>query len=211
VKPTFKRVALGGPVRTLALDFDGVIASTQAAKAAYAREELGLDLDERLLKEPRFVGIFGQDEGTRLYTEVYRGVYGSERMLTQVSPVPGALAGIAALQCRGYRCIVVTSRDGTADDPDSLAGWAWRFLAHHGFSVRCSDFYTTASRSKLAICRATGAFGLVDDDYAKLLPVMAAGLPGYLFTTTANCDDESLHSPFSAIRVRDWDHLLEIV
>ena len=198
-------------MKTLALDFDGVIASTQAAKVQFAREAFGLDLDEALLKGPRFVEIFGHDEGARLYTEVYRGVYGSERMLSHVAPVPGAREGIAALQGRGYRCLVVTSRDGPADDPDSLAGWAWRFLAHHGFTVKHTDFFTTGHQSKLAICLATGASALVDDDYEKLLPVLAAGLPGYLFTTIANCDDETRHSPFLATRVRDWDHLLAIL
>jgi hypothetical protein len=198
-------------MKTLAIDFDGVIASTQAAKAAYAREVLGLDLDESLLKEPRFVEIFGPDEGIRRYAQVYRGVYGSERMITHVPPVPGARAGIHALQARGYRCVVVTSRDGSAADPDSLAGWAWRFLAHHGFSVERADFFPTGNQSKLAICQATAAVGLVEDDYDKLLPVMAAGLPGYLFTTKANGDAEARHSPFLALRVRDWDHLLGIL
>jgi hypothetical protein len=198
-------------MKTLALDFDGVIASTQAAKVQFACEAFGLDLDESLLKGPHFVEIFGHDEGNRLYTEVYRGVYGSERMLTDVAPVPGARAGIAALQARGYRCLVVTSRDGPADDPDSLAGWAWRFLAHHDFPVQHADFFTTGRQSKLAICQATAACALVDDDYEKLLPVMAAGLPGYLFTTVANADDETRHSPFLAIRVHDWDHLLAIL
>jgi beta-phosphoglucomutase-like phosphatase (HAD superfamily) len=198
-------------MKTLALDFDGVIASTQPAKVEFAREAFGLDLDESLLKGPRFVEIFGYDEGNRLYTEVYRGVYGSERMLTHVAPVPGAREGIAALQARGYRCLVVTSRDGPADDPDSLAGWARRFLVHHSFTVQHADFFTTCHQSKLAICQATAACALVDDDYEKLLPVMAAGLPGYLFTTNANKDDEALHDPFLAIRVDDWDHLLKIL
>ena len=36
----------------------------------------------------------GQDEGIRRYTEVYRGVYGSERMFTHVYPVPGAREGV---------------------------------------------------------------------------------------------------------------------
>jgi hypothetical protein len=198
-------------VRTLAIDFDGVIASTQAAKAEYAREELGLDLDEYWLKQPRFVELFGHEEGIRRYTGLYRGVYGSERMLTHVPPVPGAREGIRELQARGYRCVVVTSRDGSADDHDSLAGWAWRFLAHHGFPVQRSDFYTTGRQSKQAICLETGSLGLVDDDYEKLLPVMAVGLRGYLFTTKANHDDEAKYSPFSAIRVRDWRHFLEIL
>lgn len=200
-----------GTVRTLAIDFDGVIASTQAAKAEFVREELGLDLDEYFLKWHRFIEMFGADKGNRLYSEVLEGVYGSERMLTHVPPMPGARESITGLQARGYRCIVVTSRDGTVDDNDSLAGWAWRFLAHYGFSVKRSDFFPTGNQSKLTICLATDAFGLIDDDYQKLLPVIAVGLKGYLFTTNANHDDEAKYSSFSAIRVRDWYHLLEIV
>jgi hypothetical protein len=65
-------------VRTLATDSDGVIASTQAARAECVRAELGLDLDEYFPKQQRFIGMFGKDKGNRFYSEVLQRVNGSE-------------------------------------------------------------------------------------------------------------------------------------
>jgi hypothetical protein len=196
---------------TIALDFDGVVADTEPAKARFAREELGLDLDLSSMKRHRFVERFGTGEGERLYDQIIQGVYGSERMLTQVTPLPRAREGILLLQTWGYRCVIVTSRRGSAEQGDSRAGWAWRFLQHHCFSISRSDFFNVDDGPKHAVCQQVGALGLVDDDYAKLLPVIEAGLTGYLFSARTNLDAERRHRPFLALRVRDWPHLLEIL
>ena len=64
------------------------------------------------------------------------------------------------------------------------------------------------SKSKLDVCLTLGAHGLVDDDYAKIVPVIAAGLKGYLFSTKTNSAAEEEYPAFQGIRVADWNHLV---
>jgi hypothetical protein len=125
--------------------------------------------------------------------------------------MPYAHNGIAQLRSWGYRCVILTSRSGSTDNSNSQAGWAWRFLDQHRFQVEKSDFFSVDNQSKLQVCREIGAFGLVDDDYSKLLAVIEAGLKGYLFSTKTNRHAETKYHPFLAVRVRNWHHLLKVL
>jgi 5'(3')-deoxyribonucleotidase len=195
----------------IALDFDGVIADSDAAKVRYAREVLGLDVRQRDLKRRHFRRIFGEAQGDRLYTQIIQDVYTTERMLTDLQLMPHAREGMAQLRAMGLRYVIVTSRLGSIEEAESMAEWAWRFLVDRGLAVAREDFINTNHRSKLEACLAAGAFGLVDDDYAKLEPVIRVGLQGYLFTTKTNTQAERVHDPFEAVRVEDWLHLVAVL
>lgn len=196
--------------KTIALDFDGVIAGTDRAKVEFAREKLGLEIEERNAKQRYFEEIFGYSQGVHFYSRLIDGVYNSERMLTSVSVVSGAKEGIVLLQNLGWRCIVVTSRQGEKDGgPDSQAMWAWRFLLQHGFPLTQNDFYHVNGESKLTTCLNLEAQALVDDDYQKLLPLIEAGIRGFLFSTQTNRYEE--YVPFLGTRVRDWPDLVRIL
>lgn len=197
--------------KTLAIDFDGVIAHTEPAKAKFAREELGLNLEERLMKQRHFIELFGMERGVSLYSQIIDGVCASERMLIEVGVVAKAGDSIAQLRESGWHCIVVTSRHRSTDDDsdNSQAEWAWRFLKHHRFQISRNDFFPIGNQSKLDICLHFKACALVDDDYLNLLPIINAGIEGYLFSSVTNISDEQSYQPFLATRVAGWIDLVE--
>ncbi len=199
--------------KTLAIDFDGVIANTGPAKAKFAREELGLDIAESLMKQRYFVELFGVQRGVHLYDCIVDAIYNSERMLSDVPLVANARESIAQLQDLGWRCVVVTSRYGSAhsESGNSPAKWAWQFLQLHEFDISGRNFFNVNEQSKLQVCLDTQAHALLDDDYLKLLPVLEAGIRGYLFTTKTNNLDEEIYQPFLAKRVHNWPHLLSTI
>ena len=197
-------------MKIIAIDFDGVIADSDAAKVAFARDELGLDVSERFMKERYFSELFGEGRGRSLYAHILENVYRTERML-EAPMMPHSREGISQLRAGGWSCAVVTSRSGRLDDSGSYAFWAWRYLQENGYEIEEKDFLTVNGGSKLDVCLALGAHGLVDDDYAKIEPVIAAGLKGYLFSTQTNSAVEEEVPAFQGIRVEDWNHLVGIL
>lgn len=193
--------------RILAIDFDGVIADSDKAKLIFAREELGLQVSESQLKHRYFVEIFGEKQGTDLYRRIIRTIYHSERMLT-VPLVPGASEGLAALQQAGWEYVVITSRDGSPHEEGSSAYCGWKLMEQKGIHILKRDFINVNESSKLAACLSRGAYGLMDDDYSKLIDVIAGGLTGFLFSTQTNRCAEKEYHPFLANRVNGWSDLV---
>lgn len=191
--------------KTVALDFDGVIAYTDLAKTKYAREWLGLDVEESNMKRKYFIELFGE-RGDFLYSQVTNGIYETEEMLN-VPVMPFASQGIKNLQKNGWRCVVATSRSGTISDHSALS-WAWKFIVENNITINIEDFYSSQKGSKLDICLKVGARVLVDDDYNKLLPIVEYGFTGFLFTTKPNSNSENEYRPFLAHRIKDWHDLL---
>ncbi|MHC1781550.1 MAG: hypothetical protein AB9891_02095 [Anaerolineaceae bacterium] len=192
---------------TLALDFDGVIADSDSAKLRFARDELGLDVSEEQIKHHYFLDIFGKEKGHRLYQHIIRKIYHSERML-DVPLVSGAGEGLEALRKSGWKCVVVTSRNGSPYIEGSSAYWGWKLMTLNGIEIKKADFINVNESSKLEACLALDAYGLVDDDYSKLAPVIAGGLKGFLFSTKTNCHAEQEYQPFLAERVNGWLELI---
>jgi len=196
--------------KTIAIDFDGVIANSDSAKVAFARDELGLDVSEGDMKERYFVELFGEERGRGLYARILESIYRSERML-ETPMMPHSREGLSKLRAAGWSCAVLTSRSGSLTDGDSYAYWAWRYLQEHGYEIEEGNFLNVNGRTKLDMCLALDAHGLVDDDYAKIAPVIAAGLKGYLFSTQTNRGAEEEYPAFQGIRVEDWDHLVRML
>jgi hypothetical protein len=196
--------------KTIAIDFDGVIANSDIAKVRFARNELGLDVSEHVMKERYFIELFGEERGKQLYAHIIDSIYRSERML-ETPMMPFSREGISKLRAAGWSCAVVTSRSGPLRDSGSFAFWAWRFLQQNGYEIESRDFLTVNGKSKLDVCLALDAHGLVDDDYSKIVPVIAAGLKGYLFSTQTNSEVEEEYPAFQGIRVADWYHLVSML
>jgi hypothetical protein len=196
--------------KTLAIDFDGVVADSDAAKLRFAREELGLDVSEEQIKYHYFLKIFGPERGHELYLNIITTIYHTERMLT-VPMVTGACESLARLESAGWQCVVVTSRNGSPYEEGSSAYWAWTLMNKNGIAIAKDDFINVNEGSKLEACQARTACGLLDDDYSKLAPVIAGGLKGFLFSTKTNSYAESEYTPFLATRVNHWSHLEELL
>lgn len=196
--------------KTIAIDFDGVIAETDIAKVNFARNELGLDVTQSSMKERYFMKLFGEDRGRKLYSHIIKSVYFSEQML-KVPRMPFSREGISNLCEAGWTCVVITSRSGSADEQDSPAYWSWRYLQEHAYKIEKENFIGVNENSKLDACLARNSRGLIDDDYSKILPIIDAGLKGYLFSTETNALAEQEYPIFQGIRVNDWKHLTEIL
>jgi hypothetical protein len=201
--------------KNIAIDFDGVIANTDFAKVNFARSVLGLDVTERLMKERYFVELFGGEQGKTLYSCISKSIYHSEKML-KVPMVSSSRDGIAKLRKAGWTCIIVTSRSGSLKDDSSSAYWAWRFLQENKYEIEEENFINVNDNpendnSKLDVCLSLNLHGLVDDDYSKILPIIDAGMKGYLFSTQTNSEIEKENPTFQGIRVNDWNDLVEIL
>jgi hypothetical protein len=192
--------------QTIAIDFDGVIADSDTAKLKFAREEMGLNVTEEQIKHHYFLQIFGEARGDQLYRRIIRTIYHSERML-EVALVAGAREGLAALENCGWRYVVITSRAGSVNQEGSSAYWGWKVMRQNGIEIEKDNFINVNEGSKLEACLSRRCHGLVDDDYSKLVDVIAGGLQGFLFTTRTNRRAEQEYSPFLAKRVDDWAHL----
>lgn len=190
----------------LAIDFDGVIAESDLAKVNFARNVLGLDVTEQVMKKRYFVEMFGEEQGDMLYAEIIQNIYRSEKML-EVSMRPFSREGISKLCTAGWTCMIVTSRSGSLREKNTSAYWAWRFLLANGYKIEQRNFISVGKESKVEVCLELNAHGLVDDDYSKILPVVDAGLQGYLFSSQTNKNAETESPAFRGIRVKDWEHL----
>lgn len=196
--------------KTIAIDFDGVITNSDFAKANFARNELGLDVTEHVMKESYFVELFGNERGKMLYSQIIKGVYQTEKML-EVPMMPFSREGISSLIKAGWICVVVTSRSGMVSEKGSSAYWSWRFLQENGYEIKRRNFVNVNGKSKLDVCIELNTYGIVDDDYSKLVPLINAGLKGFLFSTQTNSNAEKEYSPFYGIRVKDWMHLTQVL
>jgi hypothetical protein len=196
--------------RTIAIDFDGVIADSDALKLKFAREELGLDVTEEQIKQHYFQQIFGEERGLKLYRHIIRTIYHSDRML-EVTLTPGACEGLAALDKAGWKPVVVTSRAGSPHMEGSSAYWGWKVMRNHGIAIKKEDFINVNESSKLEACLARDAYGLLDDDYSKLADVIDGGLKGFLFSTKTNRRAEEEYKPFLAKRVNGWPEFVSIL
>lgn len=188
--------------KTIAIDFDGVIADTDPLKLSFARNVLGLKCDQSMMKLNYFIQEFGV-QGGKIYGNIIKGVYQTDLMLT-AKVIRDAKESIAELQEQGWRCIVVTSRTGAINQESSALYWAWRFIQANDINISNNNFFSSQGDSKLAICKSTEAFALVDNDYEKLLPIIDSGLLGYLFSSSTNSMAEKENRDFRAIRVNGW-------
>lgn len=197
--------------KILAIDFDGVIANSDELKEDYAKSALGLNIKQKDLKRWYFIEKFGEEKGSSLYSQIISNVYASQRMLTDLKLMPFVKESIAALNENNIKCYIVTSRHGSINEKGSMAWWAWRYIIQNNLMINERQFINTNDLPKHDVCLNLKAFGLVDDDYQKLIPVINAGLQGFLFSTNTNKYAEKEHKDFNAIRIDDWNHLVTLI
>ena len=200
-------------MKTIGIDFDGVIADASIPKLKYAKEVLGLvGLEKSVLKRDYFISRFGLANGDSLYTKMINALYNSSSML-EVPLVQGCIEGIQALQLLSWRCIIITSREGKRNNYsiDNQAGWAWEYIKVNKVPVNYEDFFSKHDGTKETLCLMNNAFGLVDDDYQKLHPVIRSGLKGFLFSSENNQHAENIYHPFDAVRIQNWHDLPKIL
>jgi len=156
-----------------ALDYDGTIADTNAIKARWIRDNLGIKVAPYNCDHTWCAPIIGEEE----YKRMSAVVYNRENSLA-AEPVDGALSALKRLAEHGP-VFVVTARDG------SNAPFAVEWLNDRGLMRYIERIVPWNGGPKIATARAIGCRALVDDDIRHLLKEPAGNLkllllkPGY--------------------------------
>lgn len=192
----FDRPAIG-------VDYDGTIADTNAIKAAWIRENLGIEVPPWRTDRTLCVPIIGLEAYERMSKIVY-----SPELSAQAKEVPGASHAIKTLAAR-YRIYVVTARN----DAQIASSRAW--LEKMGILPYISGFLSSAERapdgtrlSKAALCAKYGIRILVDDDERHLRDVHVPGLQRILLKS--GCD-EALEPEPGIELATSWRQVLELL
>lgn len=147
-----------------AIDFDGTIADTNRAKAAWALEHLGTVIAPWDCDRTSCLPIIGPDAYARMADCVF------ERESTmRTDPVPGAAEALRWLSERGEVHVV------TARQPERMA-YARQWCEDRRLLHLVARFSSSKGTTKEAICRALEASVLVDDDLRHLREVQLVGL-----------------------------------
>jgi phosphoglycolate phosphatase-like HAD superfamily hydrolase len=147
--------------KTLALDYDGVIADTNRVKSDWIAENLGQDVPPWLCNRTECVPIIGLEN----YNRMSPIVYGREASL-RARPMPGVLEAVRTLR-QAYHLIIVTART------EEQIQWTREWLAQQGIENEFEGIHSSSGGvAKAEIVHRLGAFALVEDDirHLKKLP-----------------------------------------
>ena len=141
-----------------AIDYDGTIADTNAAKTLWIREHLGLVVPGHQCNRTACAPIIGLDAYERMSKEVY-----GEEMTLAAGPVPGAGAALEALASMGAVYVLSARRE-------ELLQYSLEWLRTRGWDRFIADAVPAPAASKVAIALELGCPVLVDDDARHLKP-----------------------------------------
>jgi len=154
--------------RRFALDYDGTIADTNALKARWVRERLGLKVAAACCDRTSLVPVIGE----RAYRRLAEAVYEAE-LSAVAEPLAGAEQGLRRLAAAGEVYVV------SARLPHRLA-YARAWLAARGLAGCVREVLTSHGGTKAALCARLGAQCLIDDDPRHLRALAGTGCAGLL-------------------------------
>lgn len=127
--------------------------------------------------------------------------------------VPGAKEGVAALKAKGFRLVIVTSRQLVIKE--ATHKWLQLNFPEGTFDeVAFGNHWgkNGTKTSKLDLCKDLGASILVDDTYNYIKEVSEAGLHGILFNLDNSYPwNKTDELPRGATRASDWNSVVEQV
>ena len=177
---------------SIAIDFDATIADTNSVKAAWIKENLGIEVPSsrcgRTNCEP-IIGIANYEEMAEL-------VYG-DKATAVTPPVQGAIEAIYSL-ARRASLFVVTNRC------DSNVQWAESWLEKQGVSTQIEAIVSAARTTKTQVCADSGLDILLDDDICHCST--NSKLKFVLFDPYGNGS-----SIWNVDRVRTWQEFVDFV
>jgi hypothetical protein len=151
--------------KTIALDYDGVIADTNQVKSDWIAGTLGLDVPPWLCNRTECVPLIGLEN----YNRMSPIVYGREASL-RAQPMPGVLEAVHTLR-QMYRLAIVTART------EEQVQWTREWLAQQGIEDAFEGIHSSSGGiAKADILRQLGAIALIEDDVRHLLKA-----PDYAF------------------------------
>jgi len=136
----------------IAIDFDATIANTNLVKAAWIKENLGLEVPSSRCGRTNCEPIIG----IASYEKMAELVYG-DKATALTPPIQGAIEAIHSL-ARRASLFVVTNRC------DSNVQWAESWLEKQGVCRQVEAIVSAARTTKTQICADSGLDILLDDD-----------------------------------------------
>jgi hypothetical protein len=164
---TTRRDLLGAlRTRMVGVDFDGVLADTNAKKVQWIKDHLGKDVGRWQCNRSECVrsGVMTEVEYNRMAHHVY-----SKEETARIDPVEGACEAVVMLS-EVCGIVVVTARQDT--ELDVVRSW----LVDNGLEGRVSAVISVCGNGhgsdggKTALCEGLGLGVLIDDDERHLTP-----------------------------------------
>ena len=189
----------------LGLDCDDVLADFVEGLPAVYNQRYGTSYSVRDFS-PDFVHL-QQVLGEQGYKNLEE-MFLDELYVLEISPVPGAVEGVAALQNSGVELYVITNRV-VAKNMDVNRKLTEKWLGKHFAGAFMEVIYAKATgRKKGEICRERDITLLVDDSFPNVLSVNEVGIPALLYDRHWNKE-----VPEGALvkRVKDWGEVVREV
>lgn len=202
----FRSFSVPKPKELLALDCDDVLLDFTTGLCVWHNRTYGTECTREQFVSYNLATIFKcspEEAGRRL------GIYFSSTDQEEIRAVEGAVEGVIALRSK-YDLAVVTAR------PPLVRGITVallkRCIPHRFEGIYClgqgySIFPGNTLSTKGAVCRKIGARYLVDDMMHHAVRAQEHRVPVFLLDTPWNQGEV----PDNTRRVRDWDHILEIL
>ncbi len=177
----------------IGIDFDGTISDTNAMKARWIRDHLGMEVAQSLCDRTACVPIIGLENYERLSPAAY------EREGTlSAPPIAGVAEALQRLSAVAELFLL------TARKPHRVA-FAEEWLDARGL-LRCfSAIMTSDGEPKHALCVAHGLRALVDDDARHIIGLDAHGVRGILFKA---CDARIVPGTDGVRLCRTWPQVV---
>lgn len=177
----------------IALDYDGTTADTNACKAVWIRETLGISLAAWQCDRTDCVPIIGRENYERMADVVY-----DREWTIKAAPVEGALQAVRLLASE-FELHLVTAR------PARRIEYAREWLDKEKLLDCFHGFHSSQGVPKEQICRSIGAVILVDDDRRHVEKL--TGLIGIHLTADVNrqAGDDGLYT------CRNWEDAVSVI
>jgi hypothetical protein len=146
----------------LGVDYDGTIADTNAQKAAWIRQQLGIDVPSWQCDRTSCVPIIGSEHYRAMCDVVYE-----EQATLAASPVRGAIEAVRMLSASAS-VYVVTAR------LRHRVHYARQWLCRHGLMQSLAGVLCSADATKGSLCERFGLDVLIEDDARHLQPLIGS-------------------------------------
>ena len=154
----FPHIGSGFSIPLFAVDYDGVVADTNAVKRSWIKENLKMDVPLHMCDRTACVPIIGEPAYGRMSNVVY------ERAASMsANPVSGAESALRRMMEAGP-AILLSART------EKRLEYAVQWLERYGLDGYFEDFVSSDGKTKLDIVTGYQCQVLIDDDVRHLLP-----------------------------------------
>ncbi len=187
----------------IAIDIDEVLADFANPLDKYIKGKFGLKMDRHKWNTDRWWQTWGGSRTTAI-GKIYSFLTSAE--FKRIKPVPGAVAGVRALEKMGHELMVITGRP--AEVMPETRKWLERYFPGQFVRVECTDFHIAKGghKTKGVICNEFGCQVMIDDFPHYAEECADDDTKVFLFDTGYN---HTFHKLKGIVRVKDWKDVVE--